>query len=203
MNGNTRQKKRKKMSKVVLVASGFSAQQIHDYDYKANGWTIVAINNGWQVCPDLWDWWVKPGDFKGKKPEKTLEHQSIVPRYRNQLNEFGGQRECGYSITLNAAYWTLAELEPTVIGFLGADMNYTPNEEGHTHIYGLGYDIEKNKISDPDRMVERYGKDDPNYLENIYMRLARKAKERDCKVYNLSQKIETRLPYERRSPTKI
>jgi hypothetical protein len=87
-----------------------------------------------------------------------------------------------------------------VIGLLGADMNYTPNENGDTHIYGVGFDIQKNSIPDPDRMIDRYGQDDPNYLNNIYMRLARKAEERDCKVYNLSQNIETRLPYERCNP---
>ena len=186
-----------------MVASGFSASQINEYDYKGNGWTIVAINNGWLACPKIWDHWVKPGDYKGQKPEKVLSHQSIVPRYRNHLNKFGGQKACGYSITLNAAYWALEELKPSVIGFLGADMNYTPNENGDTHIYGVGYDIQKNKVPDPDRMVERYGKEDPNFLNNIYMRLAEKAEERNCKVYNLSHTIETRLPYERINPCNV
>jgi hypothetical protein len=95
------------MSKVLLVASGFSAQQIHDYDYKANDWTIVAVNNGWMACPDLWDWWIKSGDYKGNKPEKIGRHQKVVAKYRPALDKFGGQKVCGYSITLNAGYWAL------------------------------------------------------------------------------------------------
>lgn len=189
--------------KCLLIASGFSANQVYDYPYKENGWTIVVINNGWMACPNLWDYWVKSGDYKGNKPKEVLPHQTVVQKYRPQLDKFGGQRACGYSITLNAGYWVLAELKPSVIGFLGADMNYTPNEKGHTHIYGVGFDIQKNKMSDPDRMVDRYGKEDENYLNTIYMRLAYKAKEKDCSIYNLSQNIETRLPYNRLKPEEI
>jgi len=190
------------MSKVVLVASGFSSKQIHDYDYKANGWTIVTINHGWQACPELWDYWVKAPDYRSEKP-KHRKDQTVVPKYRPALDKFGGQKACGYSITLNAAYWVLANLSPSVMGFLGADMNYTPDKNGHTHIYGVGLDIKKNKVSDPDRMVNLYGKNDPNYLETIYMRLVEKAKENNCSVYNLSQNIETRLPYERIKPQNV
>lgn len=187
------------MSKVVLVGSGFSSKQINGYDFKANGWTIAAINHGWMACPELWDYWIKAPDYRSEKP-KVKSHQVEVPKYRPALDKFGGQKACGYSITLNAAYWVLANLEPSVIGFLGADMNYEPNKEGHTHIYGVGLDIQKRKVPDPDRMVKMYGKNDPNYLETIYMRLANKAKEQNCEVYNLSQNIETRLPYERVKP---
>lgn len=191
------------MSKVLLLASGFSAKQVHDFDYKGNGWTIVAVNNGWLACPELWDYWVKAPDNKGKKPDEILSHQTVVPRYRPQLDKYGGQKACGYSITLNAGYWALAELKPTVLGFLGADMNYTPDDKGHTHIYGVGYDIKKNKKSDPDKMVERHSNGDENYLETIYMRLSDKAKEQNCAVYNLSQNIDTRLPYERLKPQDV
>lgn len=189
--------------KCLLLASGFSARQVHDYDYKGNGWTIVAINNGWMACPTLWDHWIKSSDYKGNKPETIHPHQKVVPKYRPSLDKFGGQKACGYSITLNAGYWALHRLAPKVIGFLGADMNYDPDDRGHTHIYGVGFDIQKNEIPDPERMVRQYGKDDPDYLHNIYMRLAIKAEQNNCKVYNLSQNIDTRLPYERIKPEKV
>jgi len=187
---------------VLLVASGMSAHQVHDYPYKDNGWTIVAVNNGWQACPDLWDFWVRSNDFNGAVPT-PLTHQRIVKTYGHSLREFGGQKECGYSITLNAAYWALALLKPKSLCFLGADMNYVLNEEGATHIYGLGNDIIKNGIPDPDRMAEKYGKGDPDYLINIYRRLETIAEDHRVPVYNLSQGVDTRLPYERKAPSEI
>ena len=187
------------MNKVLLLASGMSAKQYHDYPYKENGWTIVAVNNGWQVT-DEWDHWVRPPDYRGVKPKEYLEHQSEVKRYSTQLNMFGGQKACGYSITLNAGYWALGELKPDIIGLLGADMNYTPDEDGNTHIYGVGYDIKTKGVSDPDRMVKVHGNNDPEYLNTIYMRLVEYAEKQNCKVYNLSRDIETRLPYERVRP---
>ena len=193
------------MSKVLLIASGPSVKQVEDYDWIGNDWTIVAINNAWQVT-DKWSYWIRPGDFKGNKPEPhTLRNDQKIPkRYSPQLLKFGGQKACGYSITLNAGYWALAELNPSVIGFLGADMNYTPDENGKTHFYGVGYDIKHNKngLSDPDRMVDMYGKDNPNYLRDIYMRLSDKALEHNgCKVVNFSNDPNTRLPYPKAKPS--
>lgn len=187
------------MKKVLLIASGLSAKQVTDFPYKESGWIIVAISNGWKACESEWDYWVRANDFRGEKPLQ-LTHQHIVPAYGKSLKKFGGQKECGFSITLNAGYWVLDQLEPNVIGFLGADMNYTPNEGGHTHIYGVGYDIQKNKISDPDRMVRVHGNNSPTYLTEIYERFADIAKQQNCEVVNLSKDIETRLPYPRSLP---
>jgi hypothetical protein len=188
--------------KVLMLASGLSAKQVHDYDYKANGWTIVAINNGWQATDD-WSWWVRASDFKGKRPTEYLPFQREVRRYGGQLGKFGGQKACGYSITLNAGYWALDSLKPTVMGFLGADMNYTPDAEGNTHLYGVGWDIQNNDggVPDPDRMVNMYANGNENYLHDIYMRLAIEAEKfNGCKVYNLSTDADTRLPYEKARP---
>jgi hypothetical protein len=182
------------MKKVLLLASGLSAKEINDYDYKANGWIVVAINNGWLAYPN-WDHWVKSKDYKGKKPEKILDHQVELLDYNTTLKKYGGIQECGYSVTLAASYYALDYFKPDIIGYLGSDMNYEPNEFGHTHIYGLGLDIQKNKISDPDRMAERYGKKDPNYLKNIYMRFYNIAQEKNTKVYNFSSDENSRLPY--------
>lgn len=191
------------MTKVLMVASGFSARQIEDYDYKSNGWKIVAINNGWMACEDLWDFWVKSNDFNGNNPKNPKPNQQIVKSYGPSLRLFGGQKACGYSITLNAGYWALANLSPTVIGFLGADMNYTPDDNGYTHIYGEGNDIKKRGVPDPDRMVKVHGDGKPDYLDRIYLRLEEEAKKNKCRVVNLSRDIDTRLLYQRVNPSSL
>ena len=203
----------KKAEKVLLIASGMSAIQYKDYDYKGNGWTIVAINNGWQAVPGDWDYWIRPSDFKGLKPtEKDTSHGGkIVEKYGPQLNNYGGQKACGYSITLNAAYWALAELRPTILGFLGADMNYTPDSKGDTHIYGVGWDIKNKGVADPDRMAEMYkgqrkgaeNETAAEYLDYIYKRLATTAEIQSCQVYNLSYGCDTRLPYQRQRAKRL
>jgi hypothetical protein len=184
--------------KVLLVASGFSSRLITEYNYIDNGWTIIVINHGWMATDD-WKYWVRSSDFKGNRP--TIKPDQIeISNYSNSLGAFGGHGQCGFSITLCAAYWSLQNLKPNVVGFLGADMNYTPNKDGHTHIYGKGLDIIKNGIPDPDRMVNKHSKDDPNYLKNIYNRFAEKASERGCSVYNFSNDPNTRLPYPKKQP---
>jgi hypothetical protein len=188
------------MKKVLIVASGFSSKQIHDYNYKDNGWTIVAVNNGWQATND-WNWWVRPNDFAGIRPKDYAPFQREVRRYGRSLDKFGGQKACGYSITLNASYWALDQLDPDVLAFLGCDMNYTPKADGSTAIYGVGHDIKINGLSDPDRMVNVHGDGSPDYLNNIYMRLADEAEKfNGCKVYNFSHDADTRLPYEKANP---
>jgi hypothetical protein len=191
------------MTKVLLVGSGFSAKQVKEYDYKKNGWKIVAVNNGWMACEDLFDFWIKSNDYNGAHPNNVKQNQTIVKSYGQALKLFGGQKACGYSITLNAGYWVLANLKPTVIGLLGADMNYTPDKNGHTHIYGEGNDIKRRGMPDPDRMVIVHGNGDPKFLNNIYLRLQEKAKESGCSIYNLSHTIETRLPYQRVTPSSL
>ena len=188
------------MKKVLLLASGLSAEQIKEYNYKDRDWTIVAVNNGWLAAPEKWDYWIRSNDYKGLHPHTVHTHQIIVKEYGSSLAKYGGQVECGFSITLNAGYWALWNLKPNVIGFLGADMNYKPDESGKTHIYGKGYDIIKNGIPDPDRMANLYGKGDPNYLEKIYGRLEKIAKTNNCELANLSHSIDTRLPYKRQTP---
>lgn len=190
---------RSDMKKVLLLASGMSAKQYFDYPYKENGWTVVAVNNGWQVT-DEWDHWVRSNDFKGSKPTAIREDQVECKKYGHILNEYGGHIACGYSIALCAGYYSLYTFKPSVIGFLGADMNYTPDKDGNTHIYGLGNDIKKNGIPDPDKMVQKYSKGNENYLHDIYMRFHNIAKENNCAVYNFSDIEDTRLPYTKSNP---
>jgi len=188
-------------NKVLIVASGKSATLVNDYDYAGDGWTIVVVNNAWQVIKD-WDYWIHTGDYKGAKPDKLEKWQREIshPDYNKVLDLFGGIGACGFSITLAASYYALHILNPEVIGYLGADMNYTPDEKGHTHFYGVGYDIARKGISDPDLMVRMRSEGNPTYLYDIYMRFSDAAAERDCKLVNFSNEPDTRLPYPKGSP---
>lgn len=188
------------MKKILILCSGMSAKEINHYDYIDNGWEIVAVSNGWRICND-WKYWIAADDFAGPKP-KLSEGQSN-PHHVPALEQFGGHLACGYSITLSAAYYALGELNPDVMGFLGADMIYTPDKDGNTHFYGVGYDITAYGKPDPDRMIERWGNGDENYLTNVYQRFAEQAKLRNTSVYNFSSLLETRLPYPQISPIYI
>jgi len=197
----------------LLVASGHSATQYTNYDFKGNGWTVVAINNGWKACAGQWDYWIKTVDYKGMVPDQLECNRAgtIVDSISDQLRIYGGHQACGYSITLGAGYWTLAELRPSYIGFLGADMNYTPDKDGNTHFYGKGHDIRLYNKPDPDRMAEEHRgkrkgaeKETPEeYLYYIYQRLYNIAKDQRCDVFNVSVGCDTRLPYPRELPKVI
>jgi hypothetical protein len=188
-------------TKVLVLASGLSANEISKYDYKQNGWSIVVVNNGWRACED-WDYWVRANNYRGDRPTINI-NQIECKKYNHILNEYGGHLACGYSITLCASYYAIHTIKPTVIGYLGADMNYEPDKNGDTHIYGLGDDIKRNNIPDPDRMVEKYGTNDPNYLENIYLRFGNIAKENGCDVVNFSSEPNSRLPYRKGNPNEF
>lgn len=193
------------MNKVLILASGLSARKVHEYAYKEKGWIIVTVNHGWMVTPD-WHYNVIPDDYEGQLANPTDDQMIIWPTECKVIqNKFGGKHACGLSITLTASYWALGKLNPYVIGFLGADMNYTPNEHGHTHIYGVGLDIKVHKMPDPDRMVKTAQKLglEKNYLEFIYKRFETKAEENNCKIYNFSDDPLTRLPYKQISVTDL
>jgi len=192
---------KKRIDKAILVGSGFSSKQILDYPYKEEGWTIVAINHGWMACKDIFDYLVYSNDFSGDLPNYK-PGQIGLKNYQPALKQFGGIRECGYSIALNTAYWTLATLRPKVICFLGADMNYTPKEDGSTSIYGIGLDIKKNGIPDPFRMAKQHGKgkQQDEYIKELYLRFNKIAEENNCKVFNLSEDPDSLLPYKKSKP---
>jgi len=184
------------MSSVLIIASGQSATSVSLYESKVD--YIVAVNNAWSLT-DKWTYWVHPNDYAGSRPVRLTSNQTEIAykEYSKALLEYGGQKECGFSITLNASYWVLYHIAPTVIYYLGADMNYQPDENGNTHFYGKGYDIKKYGISDPDIMVKLHSKGDVKYLENIYLRFKSIAEDNKCKVYNLSKLETTRLPFPR------
>lgn len=182
-------------NKVLIVASGLSALEFDPLIYK--DWTLVAVNNGWQAIENSWHYWIRSSDYTGSRPVSILDWQTEVRRYGDSLRVYGGHHLCGYSITLCASYYVLDKLKPTEIGYLGADMNYEPVADGSTSIYGVGHDILKNNISDPDRMVNRYGGGDPEYITRVYNRFRSIAAEEGVLVRNHSRLENTRLPYAR------
>ena len=146
---------------------------------------------------DKWTYWIHPNDYKGTKPEVINLNQVEINAngYGKSLRKYGGIHECGFSIMLNASYWVLDSLNPSEICYLGADMNYSPDQNGNTHFYGVGIDIRSKGISDPDLMVKKRSNGDPEYLTSIYNRFQKIANENECLLYNLSKEENTRLPY--------
>lgn len=186
----------KNKDSVLILGSGRSVEDYHKYANK--NFIIVAVNNAWAVTED-YDYWIRPGDYYGSCPDKLLPHQKAIGgEYNKALNKHGGVNKCGFSMMLAASYWVLEEIKPNNIYYLGADMNYRPDEKGNTHFYGKGYDIQKWKMSDPDLMVKvqkQKGNKNPNYLNDIYMRFYWIAEKQGTKCYNLSKDPDTRLPY--------
>lgn len=190
------------MNKFLIIGSGKSAFEYFNYPYKKKEWKIVTVNNAWKLTDD-WDFNIHTSQCKEKPvPNKN---QIATSNYREALDFYGGHKACGFSIMLCASYWILWKYKPDVIGYLGADMNYTPDEKGHTHFYGVGYDIQKNanNLPDPDKMVIEHGKGDANYLSQIYMRFYHEANKTACPLYNFSSDESTRLPYPKNTPEKI
>jgi len=184
--------------KVLMIGSGPSARSIVDYDYVKNGWVIVAINHGWMACGE-WTYMVHSHDYQKKLPRPSPT-QLVTDDIEQILNHFGGYDTIGFSTTLIASHWALHNLKPKIIGFLGCDMNYTPDINGHTCIYGIGEDIQRYNQSDPDRMVAQYKKSDPDFLNTIYNRFFKTAQGRGCAVVNFSKDKSSRLPYGRQIP---
>lgn len=182
--------------KVLIVGSGRSGLDIKKYEKLFE--TIVVVNNAWALT-EKWTYWIHPNDYKGLTPKKINENQFEINAggYSGSLKKYGGIHECGFSIMLNASYWTLDNLKPKEVYYLGADMVYIPDSNGNTHFYGVGYDIKNRGVSDPDLMVKVRGNGDPDYLINIYKRFEAIANQNECAVYNLSSEPESRLPYPR------
>jgi len=186
-----------KEKKVLVVASGMSAKQIEDYPYQKKGWCIVTVNNAWKATP-FWKYAI--ADEMVKDQPTAGRGQKVILDSRTIISYFGGHMAVGFSMTMVTSYWSLIALKPKIIGYLGADMDYTPDANGHTHFYGIGRDVELGE-PDPDKMVREHNiKKDPNFLNNLYMRFRRIAAKYDCEVRNFAKVERTRLPYGKASP---
>jgi hypothetical protein len=187
---------------VLLLASGHSSKLYHELD--TSQFTIVAINNAHLLADKEMHYWVSPADYAGTPYEgsaKIIKYKDYI----RALNVYGGHKECGYAITICAAYWALHTLKPDNIMLLGADMNYQKNEHGHTHFYGIGFDIRKGR-PDPIKMAalwKRADQTNEQYIHEIYNRFDMISKNgfptakdhRPANIYNLSDDPDSLLPY--------
>ena len=197
----TRERPFQQVDHVLIIGSGKNAVEADKFDLPNT--TYIAVNHAWKATKN-WSYWLHSGDFKGEKFNGPNEDRKVISSskpagntgYNEACKQYGGIRETGYSIMLNASYWAMEFLSPKRIGYIGADMNYSTGPEGETAFYGVGVDIQRNKVPDPDRMAEKYGKKDPaEYLRNIYMKFYDNAQKNKIEVYNLSNDPDSRLPY--------
>ena len=187
------------LRKYLLIASGKSAQQFHDYPYREKGWKIIAINNVFRFLDVAeYDLLVHAPDMRNKVLHipHTKTHLLQGP---STMSKWGGLDVAGRGIVITTAYYIMDKYKPDMIGFLGCDMNYTPDPEtGNTCIYGIGEDIRVKKQSDPDRILAFMK--DPQFFDKTFKRFEEIA---DCEVYNFSTDPETRLPFLQVDPIDI
>lgn len=195
--------------KVLIVGSGRSASDIKDWEL--NGWSLLTINHAYQIRPD-WEFAGYAGDFpKNDRPIAKFPHsfafshrtgpqgraeiveKSDIRSYENAMRQFGKKH---MTMFFNASYWALVYLKPKVIGYMGCDMNYKAEAGQATHFYGIGKDIQKRGIPDPDKFIKQHYKGDKKALDILFTELGRDAEAQSCKLVNFSQE-ETRLPYEK------
>lgn len=168
---------------VIILGSAPDALGAKEWTLPENA-VLVAINNAWKLRPD-WDYLIHSGDFPAERRPKDLNpgqqvhsHQSYVPAQ----NRYGGFVYAGGTMAFTAGYWTLAELKPDAMAFVGCDMVYSGRK---THFYGKG-------VADPLR-------DDITLqsLEAKSARLMALAAREGCACVNLSGQPESRLVFPR------
>lgn len=194
---------------VILIGSGRFANEIKQTDL--SGHTIVTMNNAWKLYPDF-DYAIYANDMaKEHRPVKKRENQQLVtglvgPRLDDrpiaQYNEKGylkcrkEMEALGYPVPLTtltvSGFWCLWYLQPKLLGFIGCDMDYTPDENGHTHFYGVGHDIQKRGIPDP---FLRRSKEE--IMESL-VKMEEYATSIGAELVNYSSNPHTILPFKRR-----
>ena len=135
----------KEGTKVLLVGSGLTAPLAREFDL--TGWTVVVVNNAWQVLPDRWDILLHGADFPedNKPPTELRDGKKLIDPYvwvyeKRKVREHAGFwiHHAGYakSIMFTAIWWILENLNPELIGFIGCDMHYP--EGNRNTFYGKG-----------------------------------------------------------------
>ena len=200
MNGNDRTP-----GHALLVGSGRSAVAVLDYDL---GSTLLAvINNAYRLRPD-WNVAFVPGDFHGAKPvpgrgQVVISHEGPLGYARACETLVGSIEEAGMTMLFGSAYWLLWMARPLAIssiGFLGCDLDYEPDEQGRTHFYGVGRDLQDRGTPDPVRMLEATSHDDySTTLARLLDRLQGHADEFGVALVNHSENPRSRLPFPYRS----
>ena len=193
------------MSKVICVGSGDGGvQYINDHD--TSDCIIVGVNNVWKGT-DKWDHIIYPTDYDYISDIKPNSHQQVHSRklnncIREPYHHYSGAKEwnkamkyCGRTMYFTCMYWALYYMKPTIIGCLGFDMDYTPKKDGSTAFYGVGTDIKRRGIPDPFKAFQEVHKDLKDPMKTLCDRVQKAADEQNCKIVNLSDKQNTRLPW--------
>lgn len=187
--------------KVINVGSGKSMLSLNNWD--TAGITIVGVNNVWKGT-NKWDHILYPHDYLEDIPinENQMKHsreynwcirtpmKEISNKPDSQVTKF-----LGPTMYFTAAYWTLYYLKPKFLGFIGFDMNYTPDNEGNTAFYGKGIDIQRRGIPDPFYQMRFFDGDPKDNLNIFFERLD--SNRGECKLFNLSDDPNTLLPWEK------
>jgi hypothetical protein len=194
------------MNKVIVCGSGPGGV---DYinKYNTEQYTIVGVNNVWKGT-EKWNHLIYAGDYYDKDKIKYTSEQKLHSRNLNMGFEKSykwgsGDMQwdkarvyCGLPIYFTTMYWALYYLKPQMIGCIGFDMDYTPQPDGSTSFYGLGYDMSTRGVPDPLYQFRKFYKDLKDPMGTLLKRLEDKSSEVGCKIVNLSDNPKTQLKWE-------
>lgn len=199
------------MKKVIIVGSGPNMIKINEWD--TSDATVVGVNNVWQGT-DKWNVLLHAGDYPKPYRIPVKEGQYKVTRWgpKSFIDSFLAMAKVyaerdvewqearlmmGLPIVFAATYWAMHYLRPDVIGYIGTDMDYTPDKDGSTHFYGVGNDISRRGIPDYMFQQKMHYDGDENFLDVLFERASAVAEKRRVRLVNLSDNPNSKLPWER------
>lgn len=203
------------IDKVLILGSGFSIEEFHDYPYRNKGWFVVTANNAYRWNLDIWDLAIMTYDCRNKSRITEVAHkfrpdQAIVLDYdTDEVNAlYGDPRQRGLTIVIATSYYVLGTIKPKYIGYLGCDMNYRLGPDGkptgNTAWHGVGSDFKERHISDPDLFIKHWGWKNNMTIEDYYNKLKLQAwKTLECELWNFSTDPDTRLPFQQIHPSEL
>lgn len=201
--------------KVICVGSGPGGVDIINRADTSNV-KIVGVNNVWRGT-DKWDYLIYAGDYPFKKDIVAKPTQQLVTvtgpmNYKesyiagaNNLPWEKARIHCGLPIYFTITYWALHYLNPSEIAFAGFDMDYTPQADGATTFYGVGYDIQTRGVPDPlyqfrnNPEYKRMALKGIDVYSLLITRLRGAGQAKRCKFFNLSDNPKTMLPWDHKS----
>lgn len=190
--------------KLLLIGSGLSAKQAKQWNIKNH--FVGTINHAWRLYPEF-----DIAFYAGDLPNEDRPENSAY-RYKNQLfvsDLVGPYRDqytfnvCRHTLRLGnqsslmmTLHWIIWYAEQTKlklsrIGLIGCDLNYIPDENGHTHFYGIGKDIITRGIPDP--FLDKT----PDQIRTALFLIEMKANERNIEMVNYSDDPNTILPFKK------
>lgn len=169
------------MFDVLICGSGFSIQQINQWDLKSH--IVVAVNNAHGHV--TWNYFSCSEDYEHEFETRMGIPFNLVPiDYKNQtetgnwfnqqsmmyaVEKCGGWERCGRGSMLATTYCVLTYFKNTIkrIGFIGADMVYDSGNE-QTAFYGRGVDFQKRNMSDPMWMAKEHKRLQRKHINPYY-----------------------------------